>query len=415
MFRIWEDEMKRIAIIGAGASGMFLANLLTDKNVEAQVFETEEKPLKKLLASGNGRCNFTNTKLNLSNYYGKDKALTENILKKFDNFSVISFFEKMGMPSKDLESGRVYPSTFSSKTVFSVMNERLGENIKIKPGTKIENIVKNKDEYKLTDSRGNAYNFDIVILAMGGIRNVKNEFINSKEILKCLGHSQTKMFPGIVQISTFGNFSKMKNQKFTAKVDIIQKNEVLRTYVGDTLFTDYGISGLSILQLSNDIMYALQNGEVFLKLDILHETRFENVKKFIYEIRERKPKIEVEKAFEGYVHREIIEYILDELGISRRLYLYKLRDSEIESIIKKLKEFIIKVKGAKSDKDGQITLGGVPLTEVNIETLESILVPNIYFTGEILDVQGESGGYNLQWAFSSAYAVYSDIKNRYMI
>lgn len=405
--------MKELNIVGAGASGVFLAHLLSGrKDIKVNIFEKEDKILKKLGATGNGRCNFTNKVLNLSKYYGKDKHRLGEILEEFDNEILIGYFEKLGMPSVEFPSGRVYPYTQSAKTLINILSNNLGDNVKIYKNCLIKEACFDK-KFILRDLGGNSYKSDFLVLSCGGRLGIrKNDKSNGYDLAEIFGHRITKIFPGIVQIILMEkSFKKAKNLKFSARLSVLVDGEEKFSVSDDTMFTDYGISGLTVLQASNYIMYALNEGRnVRLKLDLLEKLDPTYLKDFLMKFRERRGNKALLIGLEGFLQNEVADCFISYIGLSPYMKMKELTDEQIILIVKKLKGLYFTPVGPKSYDEGQISCGGVELGQIS-ENLESKLFRGLFFTGEILDAQGESGGYNLQWAFSSAYRVYKSLKS----
>ena len=405
--------MKKIAIVGGGAAGIFLGHLLSDLQVQVNIYEKDDKPLKKVLATGNGRCNFTNDYLSISDYQVEDeyKDGVAAILEAFDNRAMTALFDDLGMPSFSMESGRRYPNTLYSKTPVACLLNNIGKNINVIGSCEVKRIQDQDGAFRLETSRGSDH-ADIVVICTGGRMGIrKNDFSNGYDLAKALGHRKTELFPGIVALKTKKTYPKMKNIKVKAKADLVVGGKVISSIKDDVMFTDVGVSGLAILQLSNLALWELGKGKkVGVKLDLLPELEKEKIEDFIKEKAKRSPRFTVFQVLEGFLQEKIIEGLLADLGISKGLWIMKLREDEISKIADRIKAFDLDVLGPKSFEDGQITCGGIDLAGIDLKSLESKGHKNLYFCGEVLDVQGESGGYNLQWAWSSAHRVFESIK-----
>lgn len=398
--------MQKVSIVGGGASGIFLALLLSREDFEVRVFEKDDRPLKKLMATGNGRCNFTNQNLSLDFYRGEDKKLLAQVLKDFDNEDARRFFRDLGMLDTSLESGRVYPYTMAGITVNNLLLNNLGSQVELLSEREIVSIEKTKKGYSLKDNLGQVHSSDIVVLATGGLRTIrKNDYSKGHDLAKSLGHKKTELFPGIVQLrlEEAEEAKRMKNLKFNSKVSLYAGGKLIEAYEGDTLFADYGLSGLAILQLSNEVLYRLKKEEVILSLDLLPQLEEEDLRVFLEE--KRQTDLTLLASLEGLVQEKIAIEVVKRAAINPFIRARSLRDEEIKNLARTLKAFNFKPLGPKSKDDGQITCGGLILDQLT-GNLESKIHKNLYFTGEILDVQGDSGGYNLQWAWSSAHRVY---------
>lgn len=401
--------MKRISIIGGGASGVFLGLLLSSKDYQVTIFEKDDRPLKKLMATGNGRCNFTNENLDLSFYRGPNKKFLQDILEDFNNEDVIEYFRSLGMYETSLESGRVYPYTMAAKTLNNVLLNNLKDKIDLRLECEIVDLKKKKDIFYLVDDKKKIYQADGVVLATGGLRTIrKNDYSKGYDLAAGFGHEKTELFPGIVQLKLreVQEAKRMKNIKFNALVSLYADGQIVESYEGDTLFADYGISGLSILQLSNEVLYRLKDQDVVLSLDLFPQVDQKDLEDILR--RKINSQLSLLEAMEGMVQDKIAIELAQRAGVNPFIKAKSLREEEIKSLAKVAKAFTFRPLGPKSKDDGQITCGGLDLDQLT-EKLESKKVKNLYFTGEVLDVQGDSGGYNLQWAWSSAHRVYRSI------
>ena len=390
---------KKVAIVGAGASGLASAILLKRQGIEVEVFEKEKDSLKKLAATGNGRCNFTNVNIGKDNYIGDEKLV--DIAIKFTYEDDIDFFASLGVLSQRLESGRVYPSSMSGASIiFSLKNEAKDLDIKIHQDVEIRKIEKKGDFFHLYGDRD--YFFDLVVLATGGREGIrKKTFSNGYELAKSFGHSISPISYGIcpleiVEIEAVKDLAKIKQK---AKLTLLVEGEEKASYIDDLLFTDYGISGTSVFQLSNKaIFFANKNLDVKFSIDLMPDYNRDFLVNHIENNLRKSRKKTLADIISSFLDVRIGE------NIARRIHSEKKagKNYDKRDIIRAVDLIKMGVLTYKSPRKGQISQGGVKADEIKT-SLESKLVPNLFFTGELIDVQGDCGGYNLHWAWASAH------------
>ncbi len=402
---------KQISIIGGGAAGLVAAIVAARNGSNVVIYERMNRVGKKILATGNGRCNMTNINLtaeNLSCIHGKNKEFASNVLKRFTVEDTINFFEVLGIAHKVEDGGKVFPMSNQAGSVLDVLKyeiEKLG--VQVIYDVEIEEIIQNKNKFILKDINGEEYKCDKVIISTGGKSNPNLGSNGSGyELTKKLGHSIIKPFPALVQLKLESPFLKsVKGVKFDGQASIIVNNEVLRTEEGELLFTDYGISGPPILQLSRKSIESLEcKKNPTIKVDMFPNHTYEELLDLISLRLSYQYDRPLDFSFIGLINKKLIPIILKEANIRNiKRLCYETSNKEIEKIVRLLKDWQFKIIGSQSWNHSQVTAGGVDLSQVNSETLESKLMPGIYIAGELLDIDGDCGGFNLQWAWSSGY------------
>lgn len=404
--------MKKIAIVGAGASGMMAAILLKQRGFDITVFERNEKVMKKIYATGNGRCNFTNRNVGPKNYHGENPKFAISTIKKYGYDEIIDFFNLIGIKEIILEDGKTYPMSLQASSIVKQM-ELTAENEKVNilTNTYVKDIEKINEKYKVTiiNSENNleSREFDYIIISTGGRAMEKSGSDgNGYRLMQKLGHSITKTHPGIVQLKLKdGGFKDMSGVKFPGACYLIDKNKKIMEEKSDILFTDYGISGPGILQISGECMRRLNKGkEVEISIDILPEIEENQLGDFLtynFMINQYKT---LKEGLIGIIHDKLIENLCKYVKINSNINLSEISKEEIHRLTMAIKDWRFKVIGCKSEKDGQVTCGGVSTKEINPKTMESKLYKGVYIIGELVDIDGDCGGYNLHWAWSSAMA-----------
>lgn len=395
----------RIFVIGAGVSSLAFCSFLDNKNIT--VLDSNKDSGRKLLATGNGRCNFTNLKLSYENFYSQEKDFVNYSLYKFSNKDLIKYFENLGIEWTNLPSGRCYPKTMSSQTVKDSLMMKADENAKFIFDQKVLDIDFNK---KLIITEKNKYKYDLLVIASGG-KTLKNSGSDGS-IFKIL-EKHTK-----IEDMTFGitNFKaknplskKAKGVKVNAKASLKVDGKFIKSSTDDVIFQTYGLTGTAILDLSNLISLALKDGKkVNLDIDFYPEYKKDGLLKKLEEKSKRFPNRNIEELLIGNLDKKLIIDILKRVKINSGKKNISRNDLEkISNILKNLSFDIIDI----NDKNNaQVTLGGVSCKEIDKKTMKSLKIKDCYFIGEVMDVAGDCGGYNIQWAFSSAKTASEDIR-----
>ncbi len=386
----------KIAVIGGGASGICAAIFAARCGADTVICEKNDRIGKKLLVTGNGRCNLTNTGADVSHYHGKNPSFVKPALESFGAGDAVSFFEELGLLTKVEDEGRVYPYCDRAGTVSDVLRlelDRLGVNVLC--GFDVSSIKKSGDMFTVYSYGGDKLTADAVIFSAGGKASPNLGGGSGYGILKSLGHTCTGLTPSIVQLRTDKRrISGLKGVKCIASVTFENI-----TKKGDLLFTEYGVSGPPVFYISS---YYNGTQAAELSVDFFPEIGEKELFKFM----KHKTAVSngLDTLFTGVLHKNIGAAILKYCGItSFSRSCAALSSKELSKICGACKDFRIPLEGKQSWNNAQVTSGGIPTSEVNSSTLESKICPGLYITGEILDIDGDCGGYNLQWAWSSGY------------
>lgn len=391
----------KVAIIGGGASGLMAAISAANCGYNVTVLERLDRVGKKILATGNGRCNYTNINSDIKNFHGKNPDFIKKAMNTFWVDETISFFEELGMLTTVEENGKAFPYSLQASAVLDVLRfeiERL--NINIITNFEAKSIIRKNDSFLIESYDGNCEKADKVIISTGG---KASPFLGSNgsgyDILKKLGHTLTDIFPSLVQIKTDTKYVKaLKGIKVNANVTV--KNHVdLGFSSGEVLFTDYGLSGPAIFNISR---LPAEHKNTKIILDLLPRIDYNSLKELL--IKRKSPTRNLENYFVGMLNKKIGMTLMkyaDVLPYQRSSDT--LTNKEIEILSKAIKSFEFEAIGTTSWNNAQVTAGGISTDEVNPQTLESNLIKGLYITGELLDIDGDCGGHNLQWAWTSGY------------
>lgn len=398
----------KIIVIGGGALGLIAAITAKDMGAETIILEGNDRVGKKLLCTGNGRCNLTNKDCIPKRFHSENSGFFIKTLNSFTSENTVDFFASLGLPVVTLEEGRVYPMSLQASSVVDILRYAAKDRcIPIYTGEKVKSIYRLGDTFKITTGTQNAYECNRIILCCGG-KSCPNTGSDGSgyELAKMLGHSITGTIPAIVQLKLdFNHLKALSGVKFDGAAEIWVNSNKVQKESGEILFTDYGISGPPVLQLSRCASYYISKGQnVSLKIDIMPSFSENHIKDFFENHWGMLNYRSIADSFIGIINKKIIPVLLKESGITD---IHKpcsdISYNEKISLFKMLKNWNFKVSGTNSFKDSQVTAGGINTKEVNAETLESEILPGVYFCGEILDVDGDCGGFNLQWAWSSGY------------
>lgn len=396
----------RIIVVGGGAAGMMAAIVAKRNGSDVILLERNDRVGKKLLTTGNGRCNYTNLYTSLNNYHGEDTSFIEDALCEFNVNKTIEFFEKLGITPATEDNGKVYPLSFQASSMLDVLRYELEyQGVQLITDAYVVDIYKKKKFIvKLKDGRD--FSCDKIILATGGMAMpVSGSDGNGYSLAKKLGHTITDIFPGLVQLKLEGDiFKQVNGVKFVGTAGIYHKGKLIAKDRGDILFTDYGISGPPILQISrmaNELLN--KNEKVEIKVSIIDTKSAEELKVYLIKRFNNMPMKTIEEALIGLINKRLILPVLKELNIDKKNTAGNIDEKDIIKIANLLTSWSFKIIGNKGWGQAQVTAGGVNTSEVNSKTMESKIVEGLYLVGEILDVDGDCGGFNLQWAWSSGY------------
>lgn len=397
---------KRIIIIGGGAAGMMAALSAKKNGGEIIILERNDRVGKKLLATGNGRCNYTNRNLSINNYHGNNPEFAYSALSEFNVEMTMEFFERLGITPAIEDNGKVFPLSFQSSSMLDVLRYEIEtQEIELITEAQVSEIKKRKKfTIILKDKR--TFEGDKVIIATGGMALPSSGSDgNGYTLCKKLGHTVTDVFPGLVQLKLESSFLKsLDGVKFLGVAGIYVDNKLILEDSGDILFTSYGISGPPILQLSRTALEYINKGKsVELRVSIIHTRSQEELFQYLVNRFNFNDKKTVEIGLIGLINKRLIIPILKELNIDKNKNLEFLSKDEIRKLSQILTSWHFKVIGSQSWGNAQVTAGGVNTDEIDSKTMESKIVEGLYIVGELLDIDGDCGGFNLQWSWSSGY------------
>ena len=391
-----------VGIIGAGASGMTAA-LWAAKNPDVQVIlmERQARVGRKLQATGNGRCNLSNTKLHISHYHGENPGFTEQVFSQFGVEDTLNWFSSLGLCTVAEPEGRIYPYSDQANSVVDVLRLALNkENIALRLGFEVDKIRASADGFTV-ESKEETVFCDRLIVACGGLAGTKlGGSMSGYKLLSKLGHRSTKLRPNLVQIqSRWPALSSLKGVRAGCNVEILHNGEGFSKSSGELQFTEQGLSGPVIFEISRDVCAA--PGSWVARLDFLPQWDEE---KLLAHLQSRgESNYPVEDLLTGVLHNRLGRVLTQSAGVRGKAYCKDLSKQELTEICRCVKAMEVELTEPMGMENAQVTAGGVITEDFNPHTLESKKIPGLYVCGELLDVDGDCGGYNLQWAWSSGY------------
>ena len=389
-----------IGIIGGGAAGMAAALAASEnENVQVILLERQARVGKKLSATGNGRCNLTNLHANEGGYHGEEASFARFALEKYNVEDTLSWFRSLGLFTVAEESGRVYPYSDQANSVVDVLRFALErENIHLETGFEVEKVKKNGDIFQI-EGTGGAVECDKLIIACGGLAGTKlGGSMSGYKLLRSFGHKCTKLRPTLVQLkSSWPGAASLKGVRANCHAQILHNGELFAQSKGELQFTEYGLSGPVIFEISRDV--CAERGQWVCRLDLLPEIEENTLKAEL--LRRKSTNLPVSELLTGILHNRLGRVLTKSVGISDYVPVSQLEEYELDSVCKAVKGFEVALTEPMGMDSAQVTAGGIVTKEFIPETMESKLVPGLYACGEVLDIDGDCGGYNLQWAWSS--------------
>ena len=389
-----------VGIIGGGASGMAAALAAAENpNVQVVLMERQARLGRKLLATGNGRCNLTNLHADSKGYHGEDPLFVKSSMAAFDVQSTLAWFESLGLYAIVEESGRVYPYSDQANSVVDVLRFALEkDNILIKTGFEVQKIRKEETGFCVTAPEETLF-CDKLIIACGGLAGSKlGGTMAGYKLLGKLGHRSTRLRPALVQIKTdWPGVVSLKGVRANCHVQILKDGNVFAESTGELQFTEYGLSGPVIFEISRDVCY--EKGVWSAKLDFLPSWEDSRLAQELQ--RRRQTTLPMEELLTGILHNRLGRVLTKHAGVKSSGYIRELTDREQEEICRAVKIFEVGLTEPMGMDSAQVTAGGILTDQFDPNTMESRLVSGLYACGEVLDIDGDCGGYNLQWAWSS--------------
>ena len=392
-----------IGIIGAGASGMAAALAAAENpNVTVILMERQARVGKKLQATGNGRCNLTNIHAGKRGYHGERPEFALSAIAAFDPEATLGWFAGLGLYTVTEETGKVYPYSDQANSVVDVLRLALCKpNITLKLSFEAEKIQKTEDGFVVIGDEETVL-CDKLIVACGGLAGSKlgGSMLGYKLLAK-LGHKSTRLRPSLVQIKTdWPAVTALKGVRANCHIAILRDGNLFAESTGELQLTEQGISGPVVFEISRDVCYG--PGEWTAKIDFLPDWEHTRLEQEIN--RRRNTDLSMDELLTGILHNRLGRVLTKAAGVKGKQFVRELSDRETEAVCEAVKTLEINLSEPLGMDSAQVTAGGVMTDQFDENTMESRLVPGLYACGEVLDIDGDCGGYNLQWAWSSGRA-----------
>ena len=389
-----------VGIIGAGASGMAAA-IWAAENPQVQVIlmERQARVGKKLSATGNGRCNLTNLHAMEGGFHGDAANFSEYALREFDVKMTLEWFSSLGLYTVAEESGRVYPYSDQANSVVDVLRFALEKpNIQLLTGFEVKKVKKTDGGFRV-ESDEEEIICDRLIIACGGLAGTKlGGSMSGYQLLRSFGHKCTKLRPTLVQLkSDWSGCASLKGVRANCHAAIYHDGVLHSESTGELQLTEHGLSGPVIFEISRDACQG--RGSWTAKLDFLPEKEESWLENML--LKRKNTSWKAEDLLTGILHNRLGRVLTQAVGISGYVPIAQLEEEEIRNVVRTVKNFEVTLTEPMGMDAAQVTAGGIVTSEFDPETMESKLIPGLYACGEVLDIDGDCGGYNLQWAWSS--------------
>jgi len=394
----------KVFIIGGGAAGMMAAlSAAEDPHNSVTIIERQNRVGRKLLATGNGRCNLTNLHADVSHYHGEDPSFVRTAMERFGVERTLAYFRALGLYTVSEESGKVYPLSDQANSVVDTLRFALEQRgVNVITSCDVLSISKKARGYRI-ETTGEEYFADKLIVTSGGcagkaLGGTRSGYM----LLGAMGHKATKLYPALVQIKTNPEQVRaLKGVRADCTITLKVNGHTTAQSQGEIQFTDFGVSGPVAFELSR--CASTEEGEKVLLLDLMRNYTEEALVSALQERSETFPNMAAENLLCGMLNTRLGLQVLKRTEMDLKTPLSALKTDTFQKLAHLLKFFSLNVEGVLGMEHAQVTAGGIFTSEFRPDTLESRKNPGLFAAGEVLDIDGDCGGFNLQWAWSSGY------------
>ena len=398
-------KQKNVIIVGGGASGLVAAISAAREGAKVTILEQKDRVGKKILSTGNGRCNLTNEYMQPECFRGDDTSIVTDVLNQFGYQETVDFFEELGVILKNRQ-GYIYPISDQASTILDVLRLELDKlQVSVCLEHKVTAIKKSKKDFIVCTDKGN-YQGESLILATGGkAASVLGSDGSGYTLAKAFCHRLSPVVPALVQLKGKGAFFKqVAGVRTQAKVSLYIDDVMAGSDTGELQLTNYGISGIPVFQISRCAAKGLyEKKNVTVEIDFIPTMSEEVFCGFVNKRLIAHGYKNAEEFFIGMFPKKIIGMLLKEANISFTTVMNLVPKEQLKTVLDLCKHFTVHIEGTNDFEQAQICAGGVKTTEINPQTMESLYEPNLYLVGELLDIDGICGGYNLQWAWATGF------------
>ncbi|MEN6372190.1 MAG: NAD(P)/FAD-dependent oxidoreductase [Armatimonadota bacterium] len=394
-----------IAVIGAGPAGIMAAITASRNGKRVILIDRNPQLGRKLYSTGNGRCNLTNTDVTADRYHGASPEFIQTVISQFDQHDTMEFFRNLGLILKEEDGGRVFPRTNQASSVVEVLEQAISRS-KVDVLLSAQAVkVEKPNIWKISLADGRQISADDLIIATGG--RAAHHLGSTGDGLywaEKLGHTLTPIHAALVPIETADEWPKeVQGIKVEAHVWATSGDEKISESSGDLLFTGYGVSGPAVMAQAGSIAPLLKTSEVMLHIDLFSDLTEDDLDRIVLQSFQNGAKTAVRDSLVGILPKALIPIVLKFAGVDETGHAGDVSRRNRLKVVRVMKDMTLTVSKLRPLKEAQVTAGGVDTKEIDARTLQSKLVENPYFAGEVIDVDGDSGGFNLQWAWSSGY------------
>lgn len=392
--------MSKIMVVGGGAAGMVAAILASKKNNDVTIIERNNVAGKKILVTGNGRCNYWNSDQDIMHYHSSNSEFLSKVINKNNEDAVLRFFDLIGIIPK-IKDGYYYPySNLAASMQYALLKECEVNHVKFLYNTLVTKIEKKESQFIINDSMY----CDKVILATGSKACPKTGSDGSGyDLAKMLGHTIIDVHPSLVQLRGNESYFKLWNGiRVNASVSIYVDKQFVKKEIGELQLTDYGISGICVFNLSRYASIGLSNNKcVDVMINFVPWFQEKSLVEWLCIRNGNMKNRNIYELLEGFLNYKLVAVILKKSCIDKDKKWHELTEKEKNHLVSNIQAFTLNIIATNSFDKAQVCSGGVSLNEINVETMESKIVDNLYIIGELLDVDGDCGGYNLGFAWMS--------------
>lgn len=395
--------MNTVAVIGGGASGMMAAiTAAEDRDNRVVLFERQQRVGRKLLATGNGRCNLTNTGASGENYHGESPEFALSALESFTPADTLAFFHSLGLLTAEEYGGRVYPLSNSANSVVDVLRFALeSAGVELRAACPVRELRRGRSGGYTVVFDGGSLFADKLIVCCGGAAGAKlGGVMDGYELLKPLGHKRTRLLPSLVQLVTAPEYPRaLKGVRAQVHLTLSSGGVTLCESRGELQFTENGVSGPAAFDVSRA---AAETGDgALLEIDFLDGYTQREAEEILVRRVRRFPELPCGELLTGVLHNRLGKMLIKYCALDASRPLSSLGAAELSRVAAACRGFELRVKGTEGFESAQVTHGGIKTSGFDPETLESWFMPGLFVCGELLDIDADCGGYNLQWAWSS--------------
>ncbi|WP_457607413.1 NAD(P)/FAD-dependent oxidoreductase [Nitratifractor sp.] len=389
-------------IVGAGAAGMAAAITAARRGADVTILEANEKPGKKILVSGNGRCNIGNRRIEPSRYHCGKSGFVEEVLKDYPVERVVDFLRGCGIEIVEEKEGKLFPMSRQAVSVVNLMTrecQRLG--VEIVTQCKVENIGIRGREFHLSTTKGEYWDRSLLLCSGSPAAPQLGGSNTGMLFAQAMGHRLVPPRPALVALESEERWpARTAGVKVKARVTLRANGEFVTDRIGDLLFTDYGVSGLAILDLSRAVSLRLAAWEYCeLSIDLFPEFGKEKLASFLRNRIDTERNLPLPLWLEGILHRKLVPVVLADAGFGGNEREDSLDRKKIGRLVYACKNLSLTISSTRDFRYAEVATGGIDVADVNPKTMESSLIPGLHFAGEILDVDGDRGGFNFHWAW----------------